>query len=136
MLVATYNCNSINARADYVIDFLNTHKPDIVCLQELKVDAEAFPRLAFAQAGYKAALHGQTQWNGVAVLCRTEALGDSDIEVLQAGLPGQDEAGARLLTVRALGMVVSSVYVPNGKTVSHPDFKMKLKWLDALGDYL
>jgi exodeoxyribonuclease-3 len=136
MLVATYNVNSINARLDFVMDFLATHRPDLVCVQELKVDNEAFPHLAFAQAGYRAATHGQTQWNGVAVLGRIEALGGGEIEVVQAGLPGQDAAGARLLTVRALGLTITSVYVPNGKTVSHPDFRMKLAWLDALADHL
>jgi exodeoxyribonuclease-3 len=136
MLVATYNCNSITARLDFVLDFLETHKPDLVCLQELKVDNDTFPRLAFLQAGYKAVTHGQAQWNGVAVLGRTEALAGSEMELAQAGLPGQEAAGARLVTARALGVTVTSVYVPNGKYVAHPDYRVKLAWLDALADHL
>jgi exodeoxyribonuclease-3 len=136
MLVATYNCNSITARLDFVLDFLTTHAPDVVCLQELKVDNEAFPRAAFLGAGYEAVTHGQAQWNGVAVLARTDALAGSSMELVQAGLPGQDAAGARLVTARALGLTATSVYVPNGKYVAHPDYRMKLAWLDALGDHL
>jgi exodeoxyribonuclease-3 len=136
MIVATFNCNSINARLDFVIDFLDTHKPDAVCLQELKMDDEAFPRLAFTQAGYTAMTHGQSQWNGVAVLLKREALGESTPEIVQSGLPGQEAQGARLLTVRALGLEITSVYIPNGKTVGHPDFPHKLAWLDSLAAHL
>jgi exodeoxyribonuclease-3 len=131
MLVGTYNVNSVNARLDFVLDFLRTREPDVLCLQELKVDDESFPRLAFAQAGYKSLTHGQLQWNGVAVLTRMDALRGSEPEVLRAGLPGQEAMGARVLTVRTLGLVVTSVYVPNGKSTSHPDYQAKLAWLDA-----
>jgi exodeoxyribonuclease-3 len=134
MRIVTYNCNSIAARIDFVLDFLASRKPDLLCLQELKVTAEAFPSLAFAQAGYASAAHCQAQWNGVAVLVRKDA--GPGPEIVQLGLPGQDAAGARLITVHALGLSVTSVYVPNGKSVSHPDFPAKLAWLDALLDYV
>ncbi|HTJ83734.1 MAG TPA: exodeoxyribonuclease III [Polyangiaceae bacterium] len=134
MRIATWNVNSVVARLDFVLDYLTTRQPDIVCVQELKIDDQGFPRLAFAQAGYVAATHGQPQWNGVAVFVRTDA-GPPPV-ILQAGLPGQDAQGARLLTVRALGLTVTSVYVPNGKSTRHPDFAMKLAWLDALVDHV
>ncbi len=133
MRIVTWNVNSISARLDFVLDYLTTYAPEIVCLQELKVDEQGFPALAFTQAGYASATHGQRQWNGVAVLVKKSA-GPAP-EVVQRGLPGQEEAGSRLLTVTALGLSVTSVYVPNGKTVSHPDFAMKLAWLDALTRY-
>jgi len=135
VLVATFNINSINARLDFTLDFLATWKPDLVCLQELKLDNATFPRLAFEAAGYRAVTHGQMQWNGVAVLGRLETLAGSEMELVQAGLPGQDAAGARLVTARALGLTITSVYVPNGKQVTHPDFRMKLAWLDALVEH-
>lgn len=130
MRLVTWNVNSITARLDFTLDFLETRKPDVVCLQELKTTDDDFPRLAFAQVGYAAATHGQPQWNGVAVLVR-KASGPAP-EVLERGLPGQQAMGARLITVRALGLDVASVYVPNGKSTAHPDFQAKLAWLDAL----
>lgn len=136
MLVSTFNCNSIHARLGFVIDFLETRRPDVVCLQELKLDDASFPRSDFADAGFTAFTHGQAQWNGVAVLFRTELLSGESAEIVQAGLPGQEAHGARLVTVRALGGTFTSVYVPNGKSVGHADFPMKLAWLDGLADHL
>lgn len=136
MLVATFNCNSIHARLEFVIDFLATRKPDVVCLQELKLDDASFPRSAFADAGFNAFTHGQAQWNGVAVLFRTDLLKGETPEIVQSGLPGQEAQGARLVTVRALGGTFTSVYVPNGKSVGHADFPMKLRWLDSLAEHL
>ncbi len=133
MRLVTWNVNSITARLDFVLDYLRTRQPDVVCIQELKVDDETFPLLAFAQAGYAVATHGQKQWNGVAVMVRKDA--GPGPEIVQRGLPGQEAAGGRLLTVRALGLLVTSVYIPNGKTVTHPDFAMKLAWLDSLAAY-
>jgi exodeoxyribonuclease-3 len=134
MRLVSWNVNSVTARLDFVLDFLRTREPDVVCLQELKTTDDDFPRLAFAQAGYASVTHGQPQWNGVGVLVR-KASGPAP-EVVQRGLPGQDEMGARLITVRALGLTVTSVYVPNGKTLVHPDFQRKLAWLDALVEHL
>lgn len=133
MRVVTWNVNSITARLDFVLDFLAARQPEIVCLQELKVDDDAFPRTTFDEAGYHAATYGQRQWNGVAVLVRKEA-GPAP-EIIQRGLPGQEAAGGRLITVRALGLHVTSVYIPNGKTITHPDFAAKLGWLDSLVAY-
>src|SRR5687768_6674524 len=99
MRLVTWNVNSITARLDFVLDYLRTRQPDILCIQELKVDDETFPLLAFAQTGYAVATHGQKQWNGVAVLVRKDA--GPGPEIVQRGLPGQEAAGGRLLTVRA-----------------------------------
>jgi exodeoxyribonuclease-3 len=102
----------------------------VLGLQELKLESEQFPHDELAALGWKAAVHGQKAWNGVAVLARTEPV------VVQAGLPGQDEAGARLLTVAVGDLTFTTIYVPNGKSVGHPDFTPKLAWLDALFAYL
>ncbi len=133
MRLATWNVNSLPARLDFVLDFLATHAPEMACLQELKVDDSAFPHLAFVQAGYHALTFGQPQWNGVAVLVKT-SLGGSP-KIVHRGLAGSESAGARLLTVEAAGLSMTSVYVPNGKSLSHPDFKVKLAFLDNLIAY-
>lgn len=130
MRVATWNVNSINARRLYVLDWLDTRRPDIACLQELKVTKDDFPRDDLAALGYHAVVHCQKAWNGVAVVSRTPA------ELVQAGLPGLSDAGARLVTASVDDILVTSVYVPNGKKVSDPDFQVKLAWLDALRAYV
>lgn len=136
MRCVTFNVNSVIARLDFVLEYLSTRAPDVVCVQELKTDEGGFPRLALAQAGYTAVVWGQTQWNGVAVFFRDAWLDGEKPELLQAGLPGQEEQGARFVTAVARGIRFSSVYVPNGKTVDHPDFEKKLAFLDGLVDHL
>ncbi len=130
MRIVTWNVNSIKARADYVLDYFATRAPDIVCLQELKVPDDDFPFDRLSDLGYEAAVHGQRQWNGVAVVARNPTT------ITQEGLPGCGDAGARLVTADVSGVSVTSVYVPNGKTVEHDDFALKLRWLDALIEYL
>jgi exodeoxyribonuclease-3 len=130
MRLVTWNVNSLKARVDYVLDFLRTREPDILCVQELKLADSDFPYMAFESAGYTVAVHGQKSWNGVAVIAR------SPVTTLHSGLPGGEDLGARLITVEVDGLSVSSVYVPNGKTVDHPDFAMKLDWLGLLADYV
>jgi exodeoxyribonuclease-3 len=134
MLAATWNVNSLTARLDFTLDFLATHQPDVVCVQELKLDDDAFPHLALAQAGYLALTHGQPQWNGVGIFVKRSY--DAAPRVLARGLPGATELGARLLTAEVAGASVTSVYVPNGKSLSHPDFHTKLAFLDSLDAYV
>ncbi|MFO0546994.1 MAG: exodeoxyribonuclease III [Polyangiaceae bacterium] len=133
MRLVTWNVNSIVARLDFVLDYLATRTPDVVCVQELKVDDDAFPQLAFAQAGYVGLTHGQLQWNGVAVLVKKSF--DPAPRILTRGLPGAENLGARLVTASVAGISITSVYIPNGKSVSHADFRSKLAFLDALVAY-
>jgi len=128
--IATWNVNGLRARLDFVLRWLEARKPDVVGLQELKLPDEAFPHDALAEAGYHALTHGQKSWNGVAVLTREPA------EVLQRGLPGQEDFGARLLTARVGELVFTTVYCPNGKQVEHDDYARKLAWFDALATHL
>ncbi len=126
MRVATWNVNGLRARLEVVRRWLEAEAPDLVGLQELKLEEEHFPHDAFAELGYHAAVLGQKAWNGVAVLSREEA------SVVRRGLPGQEEMGARLLTAKVAGLTFATVYVPNGKHLEHPDFQRKLAWLDDL----
>jgi len=126
MRIATWNVNGLRARLDFVRHWLRAREPDIVGLQELKLEDDRFPHDELAELGYRAATHGQKSWNGVAVLSREPA------ELLQAGLPGQEGFGARLLGVRVGDLDFTTVYCPNGKSVGHADYPRKLAWLDAL----
>lgn len=130
MRVATWNVNGLKARQGFLLHWLRERRPDVVALQELKLVDEQFPRAELEAAGYHALCHGQKSWNGVAILSRERA------ELVQCGLPGQEELGARLLSARVGETVFSSVYVPNGKHVGHEDFPRKLAWLDALASHL
>ena len=129
MQIATWNINGLKARLDFVRHWLDARAPDVVGLQELKAPDERFPHEAFAECGYTAISHGQPSWNGVAVLVRSE-LGEP--EPVAMGLPGQEELGARLLSVRVASLLFTTVYCPNGKNVTHEDFPKKLAWFDAL----
>lgn len=134
--IATWNVNGIRARLDFVGHWLRERRPDVVGLQELKVADDAFPHDFVAEAGYRALVHGQKSWNGVAVLVREGIAA----EVVQRGLPGQEDFGARLLTA-AIGegddaLAFTTVYVPNGKSVEHDDFPRKLAWLDAFAAHV
>jgi exodeoxyribonuclease-3 len=126
MRIATWNVNGLRARLDFLIHWLNSRSPDVVGIQELKLEDEHFPHDAIRAAGYRAVFHGQKGWNGVAILARGEPV------VTQRGLPGRESQGARLLTADVGGLSFTTVYVPNGKSTLHEDFPHKLAWLDAL----
>ncbi len=130
MRIATWNVNGLRARWDFLLHWLRARRPDVVGLQELKLEDEQFPHPELAGLGYHAAVHGQKAWNGVAVLSRQPA------DIVQRGLAGQEELGARLLTVRLAGLDFTTVYIPNGRSVGHPEFARKLAWLDALAEHL
>ncbi|OJY31537.1 MAG: exodeoxyribonuclease III [Myxococcales bacterium 68-20] len=130
MLLATWNVNGIRARSQRLAEFLAERQPDIVCLQELKVVEDDFPHLELRASGYQAELVGQQGWNGVAVLAKERP------ELVMRELPGAGEHGARFVVAKVHGLEVASIYVPNGKTLSHADYKMKLGWLDRLATYV
>ena len=130
MRIATWNINGLRSRIDFVLHWLKERQPDLVGLQELKMEDEYFPHDEFRAAGYHAATHGQKSWNGVAILSR------QPVVVTQVGLPGQGEFGARLITADAGDLSFTTVYCPNGKSVEHDDFRRKLEWFDALRGHL
>ncbi len=130
MKIATWNVNGLNARQEFIGLWLADRKPDLVGLQEIKLVDEAFPADFFAELGYQVVTYGQKAWNGVAVLSR------HPVDVVQKGLPGQESAGARLITVRVEdGLEFTTVYCPNGKTLEHEDFAKKLDWFVSLSRY-
>ncbi|MCP3984123.1 MAG: exodeoxyribonuclease III [bacterium] len=130
MKIATWNVNGLRARLDFVLHWLAAREPDVVGLQELKLQDDQFPHEVFERVGYRAVTHGQKAWNGVAILSR------KPITLVQAGLPGQEGLGARLITGEVEGLTFTTVYCPNGKNIDHDDYPRKLAWFDALADHL
>jgi exodeoxyribonuclease-3 len=126
MRIATWNVNGLRARLEFVVHWLRERQPDVVGLQELKLTAEQFPADVFEAEGYTAVMHAQKAWNGVAILSR------KPVELTQQGLPGQDDFGARLVTAKVEDLSFTTVYCPNGKTLSHEDYARKLSWYDSL----
>jgi len=116
----------MRARLEFVVHWLRARQPDVIGLQELKVEDQQFPYRALEALGYRCAVLGQRSWNGVAILTREPA------EITHRGLRGQEDLGARLLTAEVAGLSFTTIYCPNGKAVEHDDFLHKLAWLDAL----
>ena len=128
MKIATYNVNGIKARLPRLLEWLAETQPDIACLQEIKTSDETFPEADIRAAGYGAIWHGQKGFNGVAVLAR----GSDPIE-RQRRLPGDDEdVLSRYLEAQVDGLIVASLYLPNGNPVSGPKFDYKLGWMERL----
>lgn len=128
MKIVTYNVNGIKARLPRLIEYLTEQAPDIVCLQELKSSDETFPEADVRAAGYGALWHGQKGFNGVAVLAK----GADPVERLR-GLPGEPEdEHSRYLETEVNGLVVASIYLPNGNPQPGPKFDYKLRWIDRL----
>ena len=128
--IVTYNVNGIKARLPRFVEYLTEAQPDIVCLQELKASDETFPVTDIEGAGYGAVWHGQKGWNGVAVLAR----GSQPVE-RRRGLPGEPEDDhSRYLECDVDGLVVASLYLPNGNPRPGPKFDYKLRWMDRLRD--
>ncbi|MFW2852798.1 exodeoxyribonuclease III [Sphingomonas sp. TX0543] len=128
MKIVTYNVNGIKARLPRLIEYLSEQKPDVVCLQELKSSDETFPEADIRAAGYGALWHGQKGFNGVAVLAR----GADPVE-RQRGLAGEPEdEHSRYLECEVGGLVVASIYLPNGNPRPGPKFDYKLRWMERL----
>jgi exodeoxyribonuclease-3 len=126
--IVTYNVNGIKARLPRVVEYLTEDQPDIVCLQELKSSDETFPLAEIEAAGYGAIWHGQKAWNGVAVLAK----GTTPVE-RQRGLAGEPEdEHSRYLECEVGGLVVASLYLPNGNPRPGPKFDYKLRWMERL----
>lgn len=131
MLLATWNVNSVRAREARLLRWLETHRPDVVCLQELKVTEEKFPFLTVEAAGYHAVVFGQPTYNGVAILSRSKP-----DEVRRGLMDEADDPSARFLSARIEGVWVMSLYVPNGQTVGSDKYAFKLEWLRRLRSHL
>jgi exodeoxyribonuclease III len=132
MRVATWNVNSVKQRMPRLLSWLDERQPDVVCLQETKLADEAFTKLLggeLAGRGYEVALHGEVQWNGVAILSR---VGLDDVVSGVAGAPGFPKPEARAVAATCGGIRVYSLYVPNGRAPDSDHYHYKLAWLAAL----
>ena len=128
MKIATYNVNGVNGRLPRLLEWLSETRPDIVCRQELKTDDSKVPARAIEDAGYGAIWHGQGSHHGVAILAR----GETPVE-LRRGLPGDDgDQQSRYLEAEVKGLVVASIYLPNGNPQPGPKFDYKLAWFERL----
>ena len=131
MKIASWNVNSLNVRLPHLLDWLAAARPDVVALQETKLEDARFPAEALAQAGYACAFHGQKTYNGVAILAREGA-----IEDVQAGIPGFADEQARALAATVGGVRIIDLYVVNGQAVGSEKYDYKLRWLAAAHDWI
>jgi exodeoxyribonuclease-3 len=132
--LATWNVNSIRARADRAVDWLQRNQVDVLAMQETKCREDQFPYLLFEAAGYEVAHLGGSQWNGVAIASR---VGLAAIETGFPGMPGwgdPPEQESRALAATCAGVTVWSLYVPNGRDLADPHLAYKLDWLARLRD--
>ena len=128
LTIATFNINHVNKRLQNLLAWLAEAAPDIVCLQELKCLDAQFPLEAIEAAGYGAAYQGQKSWNGVAILAK----GSEPIVTLRA-LPGDtNDKQSRYIEAAVEGILIGSIYLPNGNPRPGPKFEYKLAWLERL----
>jgi len=127
--IVSFNLNGIRARLPRLIEWLEREQPDVACLQELKCADESLPITDIGAAGYGAVWHGQKGFNGVAILAK----GDTP-ELRRVGLPGDpDDTHSRYIEAEVKGLIVGSLYLPNGNPVGTEKFDYKLRWMDRLG---
>ena len=124
--VATYNVNGVNGRLARLLDWLKEESPDVVCLQEIKTTDEKCPARMLEDAGYGSLWHGQRSQHGVAILAKGERPVES-----RRGLPGDElDRQARYLEAEVKGLVIASVYLPNGNPQPGPRVDYKLAWFE------
>ena len=128
MKLATFNINGIRARMPRLLEWLEREQPDVACLQELKCADEALPVADIEAAGYGAVWHGQKGFNGVAIVARGSAPA-----LRRVGLPGDpDDSHSRYIEAEVGGLIVASIYLPNGNPIGTDKFDYKLKWIERL----
>ncbi|QIN29396.1 exodeoxyribonuclease III [Brevibacterium luteolum] len=134
MRIATWNVNSVRARAERIGAWLERSDADVLAIQELKCKDAQMPVAVFEERGYEVAYHGLNQWNGVAIASR---VGLADVQLGFENVPGfgdDDAVEARAINADCGGVRVHSLYVPNGRELDHPHYDYKLRWLSALRD--
>ena len=128
MKLVTYNLNGIRARLPRLTEYLQREQPDVVCLQELKCADDSLPIADIEATGYHAVWHGQKGFNGVAVLAKEAAPA-----LRRIGLPGDpDDTHSRYIEAEVAGVVVASIYLPNGNPIGTEKFDYKLRWMERL----
>ncbi|MEA2834627.1 MAG: exodeoxyribonuclease [Methylobacteriaceae bacterium] len=128
MKIATFNINNINKRLPNLLAWLKDSSPDVACLQELKAEDRAFPEAEIRAAGYGAVWRGQRSWNGVAILAK-----GADPVITRNALPGDpNDMQSRYIEAAVRGILVASIYLPNGNPQPGPKFEYKLAWFERL----
>lgn len=130
MKLATWNVNSLKVRLPHLLEWLAVNPVDVVCLQELKQQDADFPQAELQAAGYYSAFSGQKTYNGVAILSR------SPINDVQFGIPDYEDDQKRVIAATINGIRVVCVYIPNGQSLDSDKYQYKLKWLNALLNWL
>jgi exodeoxyribonuclease-3 len=130
MRLAAWNVNSLKVRLPHLLDWLRQMQPDVVCLQETKLEDVNFPLAAINDAGYKVVYSGQKTYNGVAILSRY------DLHDVVVGMPDWDDTQQRVISATVQGVRVICVYVPNGQALDSDKYSYKLAWLQALQAYV
>jgi exodeoxyribonuclease III len=130
MKIATYNVNSIRRRLPIVLDWLSQHNPDVLCLQETKVQDHEFPLAAIRDAGYFVTFRGMKAYNGVATLTREEPQ-----RVMHGLHVGPDNEDARILLTVVNGVTIVNTYVPQGYAIESEKYTFKLVWFRRLKEY-
>src|SRR5258706_4897467 len=130
MRVATWNVNSLKVRLPQVLGWLKVHQPDVLCLQETKLEDPKFPVEDIRAAGYEVQFSGQKPYNGVAILSRTPATEP------RAAVPGLDDPQKRVLAATVGGIRIVCLYVPNGQSVESDKYRYKLDWLARINQWL
>jgi exodeoxyribonuclease-3 len=126
--IATFNINGINKRLANLLAWLEAAEPDVVCLQELKATDGQFPRAAIEAVGYGAVWRGQPAWNGVAILAR-----GAEPVLTRTELPGDaSDTQSRYVEAAVQGILIASLYAPNGNPQPGPKFAYKLAWMQRL----
>lgn len=130
MKIATWNVNSLSVRLPQVLDWLAANPTDVLALQELKLTDDKFPVAAFTEAGYQAHWFGQKTYNGVALISRSEG-----VEVVK-NIPGFEDDMSRVIAATYGDVRVIGAYFPNGQAPDSDKFVYKMRWLDALREWV
>jgi len=130
MKIASWNVNSLNVRLPHLEEWLKLRAPDVVALQETKLEDSRFPDSALAELGYRSVFSGQKTYNGVAILSRTPAT------EVQIGIPGFEDEQKRVIAATVAGIRIVDLYVVNGQDIGTEKYDYKLRWLDAVHGWL
>ena len=130
MKLATWNVNSLKVRLQQLVDWLAQNKPDVVCLQETKLEDVKFPTSELEANGFRASFCGQKIYNGVAIVSR------QPLTEVSAGIPGFEDEQKRVIAATLDGVRIVCLYAPNGQAVGSEKYDYKLRWYTALRDWL
>lgn len=130
MRIATWNVNSLKMRLGHLLDWLADARPDVVCLQETKIEDEKFPAAELQKAGYPAVYCGQKTYNGVAILARSPVSG------VAHGIPGSIDDAKRVISATVEGTRIVCLYAPNGQAPGTEKYAYKLRWYEELARWL